>query len=237
MWTAVFFSDPNVFQYLNPYAVAQTVVDEGKEDNILGNFKVDFELFQGFTLGWFGSWRKKTNTLGFFLPVESTSANAIDQGGFANIRNDRQDEKLTNISASFKKEFGNQAIDLLALYEWQNQTFQGNFAQARGFINDITTFNALQLGDASAARPGDVTSFKNDRTLASFLGRVNYSLLDRYLLTLSYRRDGSSVFGGKQQMGRFSIGICGLAIRSRTFYEELICSKSVETPRRLRYNW
>ena len=198
-----FFNDPNVFQYLNPYAVAQTVVDEGQNDNIFGSLRADLEIFNGFTLGWFGSWRKTNNTLGFFLPVESTSANAIDQGGFANIRNDRQNEKLLNVSATYKKTFGNHDLNALVLYEWQNQTFQGNYAQARGFINDITTFNALQLGDVSAVRPGDVSSYKNDRTLTSFLGRINYALLDRYLLTLSYRRDGSSVFGENNKWGDF----------------------------------
>jgi hypothetical protein len=91
----------------------------------------------------------------------------------------------------------------LALYEWQKQTYQGNFAQARGFINDIATYNALQLGDLSSVRPGDISSYKNDRTLVSFLGRVNYSFMDRYLLTVSLRRDGSSVFGANHKWGDF----------------------------------
>lgn len=198
-----YFNDPNVFQYLNPYAVAQTVVNEGQQDNLFGSLKADLDVYKGLTLGWFGSWRKTNNTNGFYLPVKSTSANAIDQNGFANISNSKQNEKLMNISLSYKKIFGDHSINALALYEWQNQTYQGNFAQARGFINDIATYNALQLGDLSAVRPGDVSSYKNDRTLVSFLGRVNYSYLDRYLFTASLRRDGSSVFGVNNKWGNF----------------------------------
>jgi len=198
-----FFSDPNVFQYLNPYAVAQTVVSEGEFNNLFGSLKADFDIITGLTAGWFGSWRKTNNSTGFYLPVKSTSANAIDQRGFANISNNRQDERLMNMSLSYKKAFGDHTLNVLGLYEWQNQSYQGNFLQARGFINDITTFNALQNGDLSAVRPGDISSYKNDRTLISFLGRVNYSFLDRYLITGSLRRDGSSVFGANNKWGNF----------------------------------
>ncbi len=198
-----YYNDTNVFQYLNPYAVANTVVNEGQQDNLFGTLKADLKVFNGFTLGWFGSWRKTNNTNGYFMPVESTSAVAIDENGNANVVNNKQDEKLMNVSLLYKKAINDHFVEALALYEWQNQTYQGNFAQARGFINSITTYNALQLGDLSSVRPGDISSYKNDRTLISFLGRVNYSYKDRYLFTASLRRDGASVFGANHKWGNF----------------------------------
>ncbi|OCB69337.1 SusC/RagA family TonB-linked outer membrane protein [Flavobacterium piscis] len=198
-----YYTDPTVFQYLNPYAAAQTVVNENQNDNLFGSLKADLELGKGFTANWFGSWRKTNRTAGFFIPVESTDAGAIDQKGFANIENNRQNEKLTNLSLTYKKTFGIHSFNALALYEWQNQAYQGNFARARGFINDQTTYNALQFGDMSKVQAGDITSYKNDRSLVSFLGRLNYSLLDRYLLTASIRRDGSSVFGVNNKWANF----------------------------------
>ncbi|SFU46851.1 iron complex outermembrane recepter protein [Pustulibacterium marinum] len=198
-----YFTDPNVFQYLNPYAVSETVVNESQQDNLFGSLRADLNIVTGLTASWFGSWRKTSYTNGFFLPVASTSANAIDQGGFANISNSRQDEKLTNASLTYKNLFGDHSINALVLYEWQNQTYQGNYAQARGFFNDITTYNALQQGDLSDVRSGDLSSYKNDRTLVSFLGRVNYDFKNKYLLTVSLRRDGSSVFGENHKWGNF----------------------------------
>ena len=198
-----YYTDPNVFQYLNPYAAAQTVTNEGDYDNLFGSLKADLDIYEGLTAGWFGSWRKTNSTNGYYLPAESTNAAAIDQKGYANIRNNKQNERLMNINLSYKKVFGDHSINALALYEWQNQMYQGNFAQARGFINDIATYNALQLGDLSKVQPGDMESYKNDRTLVSFLGRVNYSFLNRYLVTGSLRRDGSSVFGANNKWGNF----------------------------------
>lgn len=198
-----YYTDPNVFQYLNPYAAAQTVTNEGQYDNLFGSLKADLDLYKGLTAGWFGSWRKTNSSNGYYLPAESTNAYAIDQKGYANISNNKQNERLMNISLSYKKIFTNHSINALVLYEWQNQTYQGNFAQAKGFINDIATYNALQLGDLSRVTPGDIQSYKNDRTLVSFLGRINYSFLGRYLLTASIRRDGSSVFGINNKWGDF----------------------------------
>ncbi|WP_206077640.1 TonB-dependent receptor [Pontibacter sp. SGAir0037] len=200
---STYYTDPNVFEYFNPYAIAQEVVNEGRNNNLFGSLRTDLEIFTGLTAGWFGSWRKTDNNWGYYLPAASTVASAINNRGIANINNSRQDERLMNISLTYKREIGDHSLNALALYEWQNQTYQGNYTQARGFINDLATYNALQLGDLSRVQPGDISSYKNDRTLVSFLGRVNYSFLDRYLLTLSLRRDGASVFGANHKWGNF----------------------------------
>ena len=198
-----YYSDPNVFQYINPYAVAQTVVNEGQTNNLFGSLKADAELMKGLTLSWFGSWRRVDATNGYYLPAKSTIASAIDNNGIANISNNDQDEKLTDLSIAYKKTIGAHNFDAIAVYEWQKQTYQGSFSQAKGFINDIATYNALQLGDNSKVLPGDLSSYKNDRSLVSFLARVNYSFKDRYLLTGSIRRDASSVFGANYKSGNF----------------------------------
>ncbi|KOS05605.1 TonB-dependent receptor [Flavobacterium akiainvivens] len=212
-----YFTDPNVFQYLNPYAVSQTVTSEEQNDNFFGSLRADLDVVEGLTASWFGSWRKSSSSNGFFLPVESTSANAIDQKGFANISDNRTNEKLMNMSLNYRNTFGSHAIDVLGLYEWQNQMYQGNYSQARGFINDITTYNAMQLGDLSAVRPGDISSYKNDRTLVSFLGRVNYTFKERYLLTASLRRDASSVFGANHKWGNFPSASAAWQIEKEPF--------------------
>ncbi len=198
-----YYTDANVFQYINPYAVSQTVKNEGGANNLFGSLRADVAITKGLTLGWFGSWRKTSSYWGYYLPSLSTVSYAIDNKGVANISNNRADERLQDISLNYKKVLGSHKLDALVLYEYQTQVYQGNFAQAKGFINDITTYNALQNGDLSKVTPGDFSSYKNDRKLVSYLGRVNYSYRDRYLLTASLRRDGSSVFGINNKWGNF----------------------------------
>jgi len=212
-----YYTDPNIFGYINPYGVQQEVTNEGQYDNLFGSLKADLDLAEGLQAGWFGSWRKTNNSIGFYNPASSTDPNAISQKSFGNIRNDKQNEKLMDISLTYKKTFGIHSINALALYEWQNQTYQGNYSQARGFINDLAGYNGLQLGNINKALQDDITSYKNDRTLASFLARANYSLLDRYLVTASFRRDGSSVFGENNKWGNFPSASVAWQIAKESF--------------------
>ena len=198
-----YFTDDNVFHYLNPYAFAQTAVSDNETNDLLGSLKTDLVVAKGITLGWFGSWHKTNITQGNYIPPKSTYYYAIDMQGVAYINNNLRNEKLMNVNLELKKIIGDHKLNAIVVYEWQNQIYQGNFTQAKGFANDITTYNALQFGDINKVQPGDLSSYKNERTLISFLGRVNYEYRDKYLLTLSFRRDGSSVFGENHKWGNF----------------------------------
>jgi len=198
-----YFRDANVFQYTNPYAVNKTVKNDVNTDNLFGSLRADLDIYKGLTVGWFGSWRRVDGNTGYYLPATSTVQTAIDNNGIGNINNWHNDEKLMDINLSYKHDFGKSHVDATAVYEWQAQTYNGDFAQGRGFVNDLASYNALQLGDISKVLQGDISSYKNDRRLVSFLGRVNYSFDNKYLLTASFRRDGSTVFGINNKWGNF----------------------------------
>ena len=69
---------------------------------------------------------------------------------------------------------------------------------ATGFLNNTTP--DLSAGDISAST---TTGSRNINTLASFFGRAFYSFDDRYLLTATIRRDGSSKFADGEKWGWF----------------------------------
>ena len=73
-----------------------------------------------------------------------------------------------------------------------------------------TTTTALQLGNdffginsLGTALQSEVERGLTDRKMASFLGRINYSLLNKYLFNFTIRSDGSSVFGANNKWGYF----------------------------------
>jgi iron complex outermembrane receptor protein len=75
----------------------------------------------------------------------------------------------------------------------------------------------LQSADITKARTGDISSYKNDRTIVSFLGRANYSFRNKYYLTASFRRDGSSVFGANHKWGNFPSASIAWRVNSEDF--------------------
>jgi TonB-linked SusC/RagA family outer membrane protein len=94
------------------------------------------------------------------------------------------------------------------------------------FSSNTTTATALttnNLGTDNLGVGGSVTatSTANKITLASLLARVNYSLLDKYLLTVSYRRDGTSTLGTKNQWGNFASGALAWRVSSEEFLKNI----------------
>jgi TonB-linked SusC/RagA family outer membrane protein len=215
-----YFRDPNVFQYTNPYAVNQTVKNDVNTDNLFGSLRGDLDIYKGLSAGWFGSWRRVDGNTGYYLPSASTVQTAIDNNGIGNINNWHNDEKLMDINLSYKHDFGKSHLDATAVYEWQAQTYNGDFVQGRGFVNDLASYNALQLGDISKVLQGDISSYKNDRRLVSFLGRVNYSYDNTYLFTASFRRDGSTVFGINNKWGNFPSAAFAWRITQEDFMKD-----------------
>jgi len=78
----------------------------------------------------------------------------------------------------------------------------------------------MQTFDAATIQPTVVGSY-NIFTMISYLGRVNYSFRNKYLLTASVRRDGSSKFGPGNRWGTFPSFSLGWKISDEKFFRNL----------------
>jgi outer membrane receptor protein involved in Fe transport len=87
------------------------------------------------------------------------------------------------------------------------------------FVSDITGYESIGAG--SQAGGPNVGSGRTRWTLASYLGRVNYSLLDRYLFTVTGRRDGSSRFGANNRWGFFPAAAVGWRASEESFLRDV----------------
>jgi TonB-linked SusC/RagA family outer membrane protein len=92
-----------------------------------------------------------------------------------------------------------QTIEAVGGWTFQHDFSSWNSQEVQGFPNDILGGNVLQNGGT----PMLPYSGQNSPKLASFLGRVNYSLFDRYLFTATVRRDGSSNFAANNKWATF----------------------------------
>ncbi|QHL86669.1 SusC/RagA family TonB-linked outer membrane protein [Nibribacter ruber] len=222
--TGPYFIDPNGFNYLNPVARTTEIVDGDRTNNLFGSLRAEYTILNGLTATAFGSWRKTDREYQNYISARTTQESARNLGvvpanltgaernlyiqnlpdGIASRELNSSDEKLFNFILNYKKEFGDHSIDVIGVNEWQQQVYNGFRASARGFTVDTeNNLSSLQSSDPTLFQAGNITSYKSDRTLASFLGRVNYSFKDRYMLSASFRRDGSSVFGANNKWANF----------------------------------
>ncbi|MGN0022027.1 MAG: SusC/RagA family TonB-linked outer membrane protein, partial [Sphingobacterium hotanense] len=92
-------------------------------------------------------------------------------------------------------------LSILGGYSYEDNRYQNAGAQSRQFVTDFFGYNNLSAGEV--LRAGDVWSGANMNKLISFFGRANYSYDEKYVLSASLRRDGSSKFGKNHKWGLF----------------------------------
>ena len=128
-------------------------------------------------------------------------------------------ESLTSESLlTFDKTFAKiHAVNALAGFTAERGAWRNNATTATNFPDDLTQDN-----DMSRALDKPVlTSDTGVSTLASFLGRVNYTLMDRYLFTASIRSDGSSKFATGNKWATFLSGAIAWKASEEEFIKRL----------------
>ena len=103
---------------------------------------------------------------------------------------------------TFDKTFGVHGINAVVGFTAEKTNWGSKSMSATGFPNDLTQDYDMSLG----TKPGKLQSDRGDAALASFLGRINYTLLDKYIFTASYRTDGSSKFTDANKWAGFLSG-------------------------------
>ena len=107
---------------------------------------------------------------------------------------------------NYTHQFGKHYIDLT--YVYTRDSYNYNYKSITG--SDFSALGNTTLGynGLAYATTQKISSFSNTKkNNIGYLGRINYNYNDKYHLTASVRRDGSSVFGADKKWGIFpSVG-------------------------------
>ena len=103
----------------------------------------------------------------------------------------------------------NSKIEATAGYSWQHFKREGN-NYSRGIVDDTHPYQKT-----------DSSSFATENYLVSFFGRLNYTLMDKYLLTVTVRDDGSSRFAKGNQWGIFPSAALAWKIKNEAFLKDV----------------
>ena len=114
---------------------------------------------------------------------------------------------------TFDRTFGDHKISVLAGYTYQDTQYRYLQGSGQGMPTGITEIDAASQGLA-------VSGNSRRSVLTSILGRVFYSYKDRYLITATIRRDGSSRFGSNHRYGNFPSVSVGWNIAEEDFVKD-----------------
>jgi TonB-linked SusC/RagA family outer membrane protein len=123
---------------------------------------------------------------------------------------------MTN-TANYQFQFGQHKFNTLLGTETIQQDFQGFGAFREGFAVEDENYYVLNAGTGRSTNNGTATGYR----LFSLFGKINYSFSDKYLASVTVRRDGSSRFGSENQYGVFPAFTLGWRINNEDFFSKV----------------
>ena len=206
-----------VFGFPNPLYMLENVYRKRNISDLLTNAFVEVSFLRNFKFRTSANVKLNNNTFKEYvpstigLPVASGTAGAPPR-----IATETDNtEELTNYSLdqllTYKPQLGaNHSLDALVGYTAQQEKVRGFTGTGNTYPDDLVPY----LGSASIR---SATSYEYGWSLLAFLSRVNYSYKDKYLLSASFRREGSSRFGANNKYGDFPAASIGWRITEEPF--------------------
>ena len=127
--------------------------------------------------------------------------------------------KLFEATAEYTRSFNRHNISAILGFSYQNFLNDGQDMSNKGFPTENNKY--FQIGNGDATKKFlNATSFRNSNTLAAGFFRANYNYDDRYLVSASVRREGSSRFGANNKWGWFPAVSLGWRIAGEEFMQD-----------------
>jgi len=203
----------------NPLALLELRDNRSTVRRFVGNMKLDYELpFLPEVTATLNLGLDRTNSEGVDIRPRTLASELINLGTTVDYGADVEN-KLLDFYLKYSKEFEkiNTRFDLTGGYSYQN------------FYTDRFTSTTRGDGVGGTVRVNDIL----ENNLQSFFGRANLTLNDKYLFTFTFRRDGSSRFGGDNRWGNFPAA----AFAWNVIDENFLADSKVFSNLKLRLGW
>ncbi len=210
--------DPNGNYYfippyrVNPISYSNQVLDQVTNNRFLGNLSTTLKITKPLSINVNLGYTNQNINRNSYI----SKNNLLGQGssGYASVQKLEDYSKLLETILKYNNHFGKHSIEALAGYSWQYFVSEGDRTSVQGFLSDEFKWYSLQ----AASSISSVSTFKASNKLVSFYGRANYNFDDRFLLTGTVRRDGSSRFGSGNKWGVFPSGSVAWRISKEKFF-------------------
>ena len=214
---------PNPIGVANPVALLNQTDNRSTVQRSIGNMQFDYKI------PFLPELRANLN-LGYDYFTTKGHNNAPNEAAFTyrsgigrlNDYDQTGKTQLLDFYLNYVKEIPSikSKVDVTGGYSWQY------------FYKDGSSF--VRNGDGTQVSVDRKTSkFINENYLVSFFGRLNYTLLDRYLLTFTLRDDGSSRFSKANRWGLFPAAALAWKINDESFLKNV----SAVSDLKLRLGW
>lgn len=204
--------------FSNPLASAEMETDENIIDRLLAISNVEIDFLKAFSFKTSLSANYTFNTRNVYLPGSLPIRLAQELGGEGSVSNVRGITVLNENILGFDKDFGYTNLNAIIGFTTQTYYSESIYVAGSKLQNDVTKFYALQFTDPELR---DISTGYDQWAIASFIGRINLSLGSKYLITASFRRDGSSRLGRNNKWANFPSAAFAWKMSEEEFISDL----------------
>lgn len=200
----------------NPIALANQLINTTKTVDILGNVYVNAKITPWLSFRTSLNSKFGNSVQDQYDPKNSTQRALDNKGSYGSIANGNYSDLLTENYFTATKKFGIHDITAVAGYSYQKTENRFSTLTGQDFVNDV-----LKNENLSTATTMLISNDLQRYALSSWYGRANYSLNDKYLLTLTGRADGSTKFGANNKWAFFPSGAFAWKANEEQFIKDL----------------
>lgn len=189
----------NSSDFSHPIAISENQKKQSKGLDVISSGSLIWDVFPYLTITTQLNYKYGNSVSDSYYPKKYTEAGEFS-GGQGNISNWEGHNLVSETFANFNKDFGKHTIGAMAGYSYEYYMNRSLNTTARGFVNE-----ALGNENMGAGNP-EQFSVSNDKTttkLVSGMARLNYTFDNRYLITATFRADGSSKFSKNNKWAYF----------------------------------
>lgn len=183
----------------NPAGVLEYDINKITLDNITGNTFIEAEIYDGLSIR--GAFDVNTTYKNESYLTNPLYGDAVSNNGYVEKYNRRWFSYTGSAFVNYNKSFGDLKIEFMAGTEHYKREYQYQYGMKRNLaVSDVVEFS-------NAVVTSDLTSYTQKSSTSGYLTRINLNYADKYYLSGSYRRDGSSRFHPDNRWGNFgSVG-------------------------------
>jgi TonB-linked SusC/RagA family outer membrane protein len=188
----------NYGDVINPVAYLNRLDYKNPVNGILINPYVDIKFLRDFTF------RSNFALTKSFSTTKEFNTRVLEIGKIFDfnqlgINSDNYSNLLAEQTVTWNKSLSDHHIAAVAGYTYQHEQWEGSYAYAQNFTDERVAYRYFQNAN-SIFKP---TSYKSERSMISYLARVNYDYQEKYLLTLLGRRDGTSLVAPRNRFQNY----------------------------------
>jgi TonB-dependent starch-binding outer membrane protein SusC len=201
---------------VNPIAIRNEVTNRFQVDDIVANVNLQVNPVRNLSLRVSGNIINSNTRNDNF---RNRDPYGLNSAGNANINTSQFTGLLNENILNYKNIFGGvHSLDVVGgiMAQADKSTSMGS-GNALDFLSNEVFTGSIQ----SAAVPGLPTSTYSKSVLLSYVGRINYGFDNRYLFTLSFRRDGFSAYSKENRWANFPSAAIAWRASNEKFMENL----------------